>query len=363
MKTKTTLIMLFAAALILTGCSAGTALVDTAVPERRSAGAVTTAVTEQQTETQPVTTTVTEPAPAPYKFNPHVYSPMFEKEIPQSHWDAFYHLCDALRVGETTFACESQEAYEWATDSVVLGHLFPPACTKISGESDDGTVPFENGTGRIYYKMPIIEYVARQKEFEAKVTNVLNNYVEPDDTDFEKCLKLYDYMESNYTYRYDEGIRGDGAHYCTFMEQTGICSELSGVYAYLLLQVGVDATEVGCFAPGMCHSWTYVILDGKGYHVDPTWSLKDDREDPLCLEYFMMTDEHRNNDGCFVDDLTVDILPQYWASRSVLDFTATDSRYSTAFYAQVDELDEVNKVVRCTDMYDNSFEIRYGEAQ
>ena len=64
-----------------------------------------------------------------YSFNPHLYVKTFSEDIPQEYWDSFYNLCDALRVGETTFACASEEAYKWATDPSVLNALFPAACT------------------------------------------------------------------------------------------------------------------------------------------------------------------------------------------------------------------------------------------
>ena len=361
MKNRKAVSLLLAAAFSLSGCRAGSGKPEMTEPEttasdRTETTAETTVSSAPQTES-----TTTAPELKPYEFNPHVYSPMFASEIPQEHWESFYHLCDALRAGEKTFSCASQEAYEWATDSVVLGHLFPAACMKISGESNDGTTPFENGTGRIYYNMPAEEFAARQKEFEETVTDVLNSCLEPDDDDFEKCLKLYNYMESNYSYAYNTLKHNEGAHYYTLMNHTGICSELSGVYAYFLLQVGVDATELGCFAEDMCHAWTYVILDGQGYHIDPTWSLMSDPDsEKLSLEYFMMTDSHRINDGCPVDDLTVDLLPEYWANRSPLTFTATDDRFSTKDYSTLDRLDEKNKILYYTDMNGNSFELHYG---
>ncbi len=357
MKNRTITCVLFAAAFLLSGCRA-----DQAQPRHQSSAAETTAETSgtvlsEETQTE---TTAAAAEPESFAFNPHVYSPKLAEEIPQDHWESFYHLCDALRAGETTFACSSREAYEWATDPSILGHLFPPACMKITGESNDGTVPFENGTGRIYYRIPVEEYKERQAEFEEAVTNVLNGCLEADDDDFEKCLKLYNYMESNYIYEnFPEGC-GDGAYYYTFMTHKGVCDELSGVYVYLLMQVGVDALEIGCFEPDMCHAWTYVILDGQGYHIDPTWALMSGFDtEKLCLEYFMMTDEHRISDGCPVDDLTVDLLPEFWVNMSSLTFPATDDRFYAKDFATLDSLDEKNKILHYTDMYGTSFEMSY----
>lgn len=348
--------ILIGAVILLSGCTEHPAPPDyqnAEISETDTAADIESAPAVTQTETEPA-------EPELFAFNPHIYSPMLAQEIPQEHWDAFYHLCDALRAGETTFECDSQEAYEWAMDPCVLGHLFPAACMKISGESNDGTTPFENGVGKIYYNMPIDEFTARQTEFEEKVVNVLNGWLESDDNDFEKCLKLYDYMVSNYVYEDFPTDCGDGAYYYTLMNQKGVCDELSGVYNYLLLQVGVDSVEVGCFDPAMCHAWTYVLLDGQGYHIDPTWSLKSMLgTDQLSLEYFMMTDEQRIKDGCPVDDLTVELLPEFWVNMSSMSFPATDSRYSAYDCPVLDELDEANKIVRYIDMYGNSFEMHY----
>ena len=348
---------MLAAGILLSGCN--TAHEDAEHSAAETAETQTAAVTEAAAETSQTETTAA-PEPERFAFNPHVYSPKLSAEIPPHHWQSFYNFCDALRKGEQTFACASQEAYDWVMDSCVLGHLMPPACMMISGESSDGSVPFEKGVGRIYYRIPVSEYAVRQAEFEQRVTDVLNSCLEPDDNDFEKCLKLYDYMESNYTYEdYPEGCP-DGAYYYTFMNHKGVCDELSGVYMYLLLQVGIDAVEVSCCVPSMCHAWNYVILDGQGYHIDPTWSLKTDpSEKKLCLEYFMMTDEHRIRDGCPVDDLTVDLLPQYWANQSSLTFPATDDSYSTAYYSTLDALDEEHKILHYTDIYDQSYEMPY----
>jgi len=196
-----------------------------------------------------------EPKAAKYEFNPHLYLSILAADIPQDHWDSFHNLCDALRVGETTFECSSQAAYNWATDPTVLTELFPAACTKIKSKGNDDSKPFENGVGRIYYQMPIDEYVERQTDFEARIVNVLNTYLEPDDNEFEKCLKLYDYMESSYDYDYEfVEEMPDGANYLTFMTGKGECIELGSVYAYLLLQAGVQAIQVGCSDSYIAHA-------------------------------------------------------------------------------------------------------------
>ena len=145
-----------------------------------------------QTATSDVTeTSVTETtASEPFEFNPHVYSGKIAERVPQDYWDSFYNLCDALRKGEDTFQCSSQEAYNWATDVGVLCDLFPPAGAKIEGKSTDGSPAFENGIGKITYKTDIDEWKKREADFEAMIVDIINSTVEKDDTDFETTLSL-----------------------------------------------------------------------------------------------------------------------------------------------------------------------------
>ena len=285
---------------------------------------------------------------AKYEFNHHLYIPLLASEIPQDYWDSFYNLCDALREGKTTFACSSEAAYKWATDPITLTELFPAACTRIKGEGDDGSIPFENGIGKIYYQMPIDKYVERQAQFETIIVDVLNTYLEPDDDEFEKCLKLFDYMSTHYSYDFDfVEIMPDGANYLTIMTGKGQCIELASVYAYFLLQAGVEALQVGCNNSSIAHAWAYVVINGKGYHSDPTWSLRSNEAgDDLSLYYFLMNGERRTDTGCSVDDLTAPLLPRYWANISSVEFAAADDEYCFPSASFLKSIDEDNKIVR-----------------
>ncbi len=294
------------------------------------------------------------PAPTPdpeepYAFNPHLYSPLLSKYYSQDWWDSFYNLCDALREGRDTFACASQEIYDWCMDQVTLANLFPAACLAVSGKSDDGTVPFENGIGRIYYLIPPEEYVVRQAEFEALIEDILTSVLEPDDTEFEKSLKLYAYMASDYTYG-EMDRDGEGFTYSTLTQKQGVCEHLSAVYVYLLLQVGVDALNIGCF-DGMDHAWTYMIVDGEGYHTDPTWGLHNEGE-PLYLTYFLNTEEDRIWQGMTTDDLTAGMVPGFWLSYTDTTLPATSDKYACLQWTEFVSLDEDQKILYYDDTVD-----------
>ena len=329
--------LLLITAILISGCNTNVTNSDQ-IESHSSDMTFITAVSEPET-------TTTETEKQLFEYNPHPYVSFLSGEIPQDYWDSFNNLSDSLRKGEATFKCSSEEAYKWCTYWGTLYILMPAASLMISGESNDGTTPFENGTGRIYYQMPAEDFVTRQAEFEKAVMDIINSCVEQDDTDFEKCFKLYDYIESNFTYE-DYGVNGnDDSCYYTMMNKRGLCAQLGACYAHLLLQCGVEAISVGCFDPSISHSWTYMIIDGKAYHSDPTWALKSEyHTDGLYLYYFLM-DDSRRNESCPVKDLQSLILPNYYESKSNVDFAATDTSLSFPQRAIFDSLDEDNKTV------------------
>ena len=306
-------------------------------------------------------------AQEPFVYNPHPYSPTIAVEVAQDYWDSLYNMIDAIRGGKDTFECSSKEAYEWCVDSKNLSNYMPAACLKIAEKSPDGSKAFENGIGRIYYTIPAEELIARENDFEEKVMEAINATVEKDDTEFEKCFKLFNYMACNYTYRYEddsvENFGKEGYIYTTFMQKTGQCIDLAGVYAFLLRQVGIDAFSVGCHSP-IDHEWTYAIINGRGYHLDPTWALKSEYgTDDLYLKTFMMTTEQRRESGCGVDDIVMQLSPQYWISRSKIKLEADDDRYFMGVNAVYDSLDEENKVLYYLDADGVKQALKYGEME
>lgn len=353
MKSKKIIASVLSALILLSGCSAKTDI----TTETTGAGTESTAGTIKFDDETTQSETTAEKSK--FEFNPHVYSAQLGKSISQDKWDAFYNLCDALRAGETTFECASEEAYKWAMDDTVLCCLFPAAGLKIDTKMEDGSKAFENGTGKIHYKMDIQEYVKRQADFETLILDMINSTVEKDDTDYEKALKLYLYIAEHFEYEHEiEEV--DNYVYKTFTRNKGQCINYAAVYAYLLLQVGVDALAVGTYE-GLCHAWTYVIINGKGYHIDTTWALKSEYPelDSVYIDYFMMSDEERNSDNCKVFGLTVDLLPCYWAKYQDVPYKAEDNHYNFRSFCKFVKLDEENKILHYVDMENTPHEFHY----
>lgn len=278
-------------------------------------------------------TTVSEPEAEPFVFRPHVYSRFLEAEYSEDYRQALFALIDALEEGADTFPCPSRKIYNFCMDEAVQNQLYPVACMQITGKSNDGSKPYEDGVGHIYYTKSKEDFLARQTNFRHEIESIMNAYIKPDYSDYEKCLALYDYMVSNYSYDYDNSVDAgkDGSFCATLRYKKGICVDFSAMYAYLLMQCGVDAISVsndGENSPGY-HSWTFVAMDGKGYHIDPTWGLKTDPSDAaFLLDYFMMTDDDRAASGYAADTLEIYLLHVFYAKDyDKYDFTADDSRY------------------------------------
>jgi transglutaminase-like putative cysteine protease len=355
-KSKKLIGLILTAAVLLSGCNTGKPADETA-PSSSDTSETTKIVLTETEETADVSAEVQK-----YKFNPYIKSKKLGDIIPEENYEALHNLIDALCEGKDTFACASEEAYKWATNDGTLNNFYPAACMKVSGEGNDGTKPFENGVGRVYLNMPSDEFIQREKQFEADIEEILNTWLEYDDNDFEKAIKLYDYMESTFTYGdISPAETHDGSDYKAFQLKKGVCEHMASIYAYLLMQVGVEAMNIGIFEPDMCHAWTYAIIDGKAYHIDATWALKNGfSTSDLCLDYFMMSDARREGTGCLLNDITVQILPNFWANKyEGLEFKATDTKYDVLSYCTFKGLDEVNKILYYTDAYGNPQELSY----
>ena len=346
MRSSKSISLVLAAAILFAGCTVAKPV------ETTDRSVITEASVPEATEsTSYGTTAETTPSPTPVpeepiEFNPHVYSAKLAESVDEDCWQAFYNLCDALRKGEDSFECKSEEAYLWATDAATLLKFFPAACAQVEQKDSKGKIPFKNGVAKINYLTSPGDFVKREKEFEDRVVEDLNRYVKSSYSDFEKCVALYDYVTSEYTYNDDWDIPSDsGADYYAFMNRKGICGELGGIYAYMLLQVGVDALTISCFED-ICHSWTYVTIDGKSYHTDPTWGLRNEYTGKkMYFTYFMMTDGERAADGAKMDELAISVLPGYWIKDSGKDFSATDDRYCELRFATFSRMDTEKNIL------------------
>ena len=301
-----------------------------------------------------------------YSFNPHVFPSKLYVVYGEERQKAFFNLCDALRAGKDSFECSSQEIYDWCFREDIIKEFFPAAQDCICKCDDESG--YCDGIGKIRYCVPKLAFLEKERNFENDITEVLRTHVRKDYSDFEKCLALYDYIEKNYEYDYEELDVIDSGDmeefeaknygtYKTFMEKKGVCDEISGLYDYLLLQCGVDALKyTGTTVEKEKHAWSYVMIDGNGYHVDPTWGITND----MCLGYFMMPSNVREQ--VF---LTRTVKPTYFGDNYDADdveFEAEDDRYAPLRKGNYVDYDLKRKVV-LYEINDEIKEFHYGNLE
>ncbi len=285
-----------------------------------------------------------------FKFNPHIKPARISKLYPDEYWEAVYNLIDAIREGKDTFKCKSQEAYDWASSPFTLLELYPPASYIIEDSFRLPENTYKNGVGKIVYSTRRIskeEYLKKQAAYEKDLMKVINDNVKPDYTDFEKCLALYGYICKTCSYDYgisEESMKNEPFVICRpLYEHRGICCELGDFYSYMLQQCGVDAASVSNDASDSdvgYHAWSLVTLDGKNYHVDPTWGLNNEGQDDgsFNLKYFMMTDKDREADLFKPKEFQLQFAKE-------VDITCTDTRFSALHNGMFKRIDRKKKVV------------------
>ena len=324
-----------ALAALLTACGMKT-------PENAAPTAAPTVVSVEI----PATSEPTEPAPEPtepasdergdlidpadlsdapqshYVFQPKVCSVYMEEVFGTAMCETWFNLVDAVMVGEDTFACPDQHTYDW-----VMGQfrerLFPPL-TVLIDYAYDREHSVVDGVASFTWLVPPEEAAATIAAFAEQVEGILNSVLLDDYSDLEKALALYDYFSRTYEYDYDTYWKMDSQYvdytssYRFFQTGIGICHEIATAYSYLLMQVGVEATIM----MGSDHEWSYVRINGRNYHIDPTFVLGDSGN----LAYFMMTDEQREVWGYGKNEYV--IASNYAQDHPHPDYVADDETFA-----------------------------------
>ena len=321
---------------------------DTTQPQTSVSAETSTAVTDE-------TTAETSESEAPAKwftFNPKITSSFMLDVYGKDKCDAWSNLIDAVMEGKDSFACVDKHTYLW-TIADFPDRYFPVLDSII--KTPDNYLDIEvNGTAPIEYKVSKEEAARMITEFKELIENIINSTVKPEYNDFEKALSLYNYFATTYVYDYDTARLVEEkssvnytSSYRLLTTKTGICCELAKAYSYLLMQLGIDATTV---TEGK-HEWSLIKLNGKYYHVDPTWVIND----WYGLSYFLMTDEQRKvqggykkSDFVYVGEYSVENRP---------DYSANDDSFCSMWNCHVTSFDTKAKILKYTKLDENGNEV------
>ena len=333
------------AVIIFSACTTGEGPTDTSTVT--SDTPTTTYVTSTtSSETTSATTAETNPEPryVDHVFNPHVISSIDLMAYGKDYEDDFYRFCDAVLEGADTVRLDDPEFCYACLDT---GRYCLPIVSEMVCNIDPETSSLGNGIYRIEYTCDHDEYMKEVGKFKARVEELIERCIHEGDNDLEKAIELYSSEARRLSYDYDaadESIETNRAcnPYHSLMEDSGICQEIAGTYAYLLLQAGIDAGTCGSLNGdnSQGHEWTVVRLGGRFYHCDVTFQL----DTPDSLRYFGMTDEDRNCEG----DWQIDIF-NFSGTNKIWhkDIPCEDERFADIRMCDHYELDNGNDMLSC----------------
>lgn len=106
-----------------------------------------------------------------------------------------------------------------------------------------------------------------------------HKYIKDDANDWFKLFHIYEYLAS--TIIYDNNYM-DQSMWSVFFNGIGVCAGFARSFQYLALLEGIPCLIVSGYekdangnAGTVRHAWCMAQLDGKWYHFDPTWGIKD----------------------------------------------------------------------------------------
>ncbi len=296
---------------------------------------------------------------AHFTFKRHVFSEYYLKEYGEKRRSAFFRFVDAVLAGEDRFQCPDDATEIWCCG--VFSSLFFPIAQPYITAAYEG-----DGWAKITYKIPKEEFLEKERAFEERICEILNDVLEDDYTDTEKALALYEFMTEYCTYdtemleHLDEWSDRQSTLRC-LTEQTGVCWEIASLYEFLLLQCGVNAEPIRGIAfdeNEPSHEWNYITLDGQGYQIDATWGITDRREPDL--KYFLFTDELRETRDGYEEESFEIGGAGFYNSRKRYTFEADDERFEELWSGRYLAFDEEEKCIYYIDPNGNVKRFPYG---
>ncbi len=156
----------------------------------------------------------------------------------------------------------------------------------------DYTIDEKTSMITLVYNYDKEEHAKRIQAFEDRVEQVIRSAVSPSYNEFETALALYRWTAKNITYTPGDDV----SPYHALMDGVGICQSYTGLYSFLLLQLGLDPLECGSFmSNGDAHVWVLLTFGDTQFHLDPTFESNETKGEGL--RYFGMDDTRRLDSG------------------------------------------------------------------
>jgi hypothetical protein len=136
---------------------------------------------------------------------------------------------------------------------------------------------------KINYQISIVYYsnAEQEKVFENKAASVVNELNLSSDSEYEKVVKIYDYITNHVTYDYahleDQSYLIKQSAYAALINGTSVCQGYATLFYYMATYAGLDSRiimgksfdEQGSSAE--LHAWNAIKIGDLYYYVDATW--------------------------------------------------------------------------------------------
>ncbi len=144
-------------------------------------------------------------------------------------------------------------------------------------------------SANIFYSLSDEEIDRRQNVIDNETARIISKIM-PSMTEYDIVKLFYDYLAENVVY--DENAENCRSIYGVFGEKKAICGGYAKAFEYLCSKVGIEAITITGDADEVPHMWNMVLIDGKWYHIDPTYAVTESKVGKYVrYDYFCVTDE------------------------------------------------------------------------
>lgn len=309
---------------------------------------------EEDVEATGVVGDFSEGTPINYSWNPYVFSQVNLSALDEGADMVFCDWIDAIINGEATVACPSEDMM--LDLQLQMSTFFPPFYSLVS--------EYTYSDGQIVMQFSSDEETRSQilSDFTDQIAFLIHlAAVKEEDSQTVRAIKLYRMFSGIVSYDYEAEASEeivDVSAYRAIMQNEGICQSFASAYAYLCLQVGIDATTTSGMTDGtagdfMAHEWTLLRLNDHYYYADTTF---ENGMGGGGLMYFGMTSAQRELAGGFVAaDYNIGSSNEIWGS----DFDVSDEAFAPlwncVYFISLEDGPN-GTVILCEDGEGNTFE-------
>ena len=126
----------------------------------------------------------------------------------------------------------------------------------------------------IYYNMRYYTTASQEKALDTQVDKIVNSLSLQNADDYKKVQAIYDYICTHVAYDYAHTSSSYMLKYSCYgaaVNRAAVCQGYALMFYRLALECGLDSRVIIGTGNGNSHSWDIVKVNGKYYHVDPTW--------------------------------------------------------------------------------------------